>query len=63
MTCRCAHTWKAHKHYRDGTDCILCPAGFCNEFARWRLPVRMKIIFWLAKRRPESARISREARQ
>lgn len=30
--CRCGHGLEAHKHYRRGTDCSLCPRGVCNRF-------------------------------
>jgi hypothetical protein len=41
-TCVCGHARAAHEHYRQGTDCALCPAGDCPRFRprRWwrRLP-------------------------
>ncbi|HEX3780857.1 MAG TPA: hypothetical protein VHX38_14410 [Pseudonocardiaceae bacterium] len=30
--CRCGHPRAAHRHYRKGSDCALCPAGGCARF-------------------------------
>lgn len=30
--CVCGHTWEAHEHYRDGSDCSRCP---CLKFRRY----------------------------
>ncbi|HWC81375.1 MAG TPA: hypothetical protein VG756_15600 [Pseudonocardiaceae bacterium] len=30
--CRCGHPREAHRHYRKGTECSVCPAGECAGF-------------------------------
>ncbi len=37
--CLCGHAADAHEHYRDGSDCALCPSGNCLRF---RSAVRLR---------------------
>lgn len=30
--CQCGHAFRAHEHYRRGTDCALCPRGTCTNY-------------------------------
>jgi hypothetical protein len=30
--CVCGHPYRAHEHYRPGTECVLCDAGQCRRF-------------------------------
>ncbi|MBA8792651.1 hypothetical protein FHX74_000245 [Friedmanniella endophytica] len=34
---RCGHPWRAHEHFRRGTECSLCAPGDCPAFRGPRL--------------------------
>jgi hypothetical protein len=40
--CCCRHPAAAHEHYRQGSDCSLCPAGDCLRF-RSAVPLGQRV--------------------
>lgn len=49
--CRCRHARKAHKHYRLGSDCGLCPRGECSLYRRAQRKFTVSWVIWRLGRR------------